>query len=70
MITQGPQALRDALSHRGWTQGRLALWWLGVSRSAVCQWLSGATRPNLDRAAQMEQLLEVPCGAWSAQGDL
>lgn len=68
-MTAGPQALRDALAARGWTQGQLARA-LGVTRGAVCQWLSGATRPNLDRAAALELLTEVPCGAWSAHVDL
>lgn len=68
MITQGPAALRDALAARGWSQGQLARA-LGVTRGAVCQWLSGATRPNLDRAAEIEHWLEVPCSAWSAHAD-
>lgn len=55
--------LRDYLNKSGETQEHLAER-LGVSQSAVSQWLNGKTKPSLEMAGLIETLTGVPCRAW------
>jgi len=37
---------------------------LNITHSAVSQWFSGNTKPNMDRAIQLEKEFGIPLTAW------
>jgi plasmid maintenance system antidote protein VapI len=62
-MTEGARLLDSELTRRKWSQTTLSEH-LGVSKGHVSRWLSGARRPSLRWAVELEKVLGIPHQAW------
>lgn len=60
---RGPEALREAMKAREWTQVSVAEK-LKVSKTTVSRWLSGQRSPARTHMAALRELLEIPIDVW------